>query len=152
MSYLPLTVVKTNEMDHLAQVTRQTLQAVKEKTGNGFADMTGLIHYNYTGSNGDFSPDYNIFYDAGDFIRTYAPQDLYLQWRQALDRAIVDRRMATSWKTEKRWDKYYIDFTVTEDKFHGVSMFVSQGPSCGNYGQYNEDIKQMAWYETVGGI
>lgn len=152
MGNLPLTVVKTNEMDHLAQATRQTLQAVKDKIGNGYADMTGLIHYNYTGSNGDFSPVYNIFYDAGDFIRTYAPQDLYLQWRQALDRAIVDRRMATSWKTEKRWDKYYIDFTVTEDKFHGVSMFISQGPSCGNYGQYNEDIKQMAWYETVGGI
>lgn len=152
MGSLPLTVVKTSEMDNLAQVTRQTLQVVKEKIGNGYADMTGLIHYNYTGSNDDFSPVYNIFYDAGDFIRTYAPQDVYQQWRQALDRAVVDRRMATSWRTERLWNKYYTDFTVTEDKFHGVSMFVSQNPSSGYYAQYNEDIKQMAWYGAVGGI
>lgn len=153
MGNLPLAAVKTSEMDNVAQATRQALQAVKEKIGNGYADMTGLIHYYYSGSSfGDFTPDYKIFYDAGDFMRTYAPQDVYQQWRQAFDRAVVDRRIATQWMTSKSWSKYYSDFNVTEDKFHGVSMFVSQDPSCGNYGCYNEDIKQMAWYGAVGGI
>lgn len=153
MGYLPLAAVKTSEMDNVAQATRQALQAVKEKIGNGYADMKGTIHYIYSGNaKENFNPDYNIFYDAGDFIRTYAPQDVYQQWRQVLDRAVVDRRMATQWKTNKPWSKFYSDFTVTEDKFHGVSMFVSQDPSRGNYKHYNEDIKQLAWYDAVGGI
>lgn len=150
---LPLAAVKTSEMDNVAQATRQALQAVKEKNGNGYADMKGTIHYLYSGSgSAEFNPDYNIFYDAGDFIRTYAPQDVYQQWRQVFDRAVIDRRMATQWMTNKSWSKYYSDFTVTEDKFHGVSMFVSQDPSCGDYRRYNEDIKQMEWYGVVGGI
>lgn len=150
---LPLAAVKTSEMDNVAQATHQALQAVKEKIGNGFADMKGTIHYLYYGSgSAEFNPDYNIFYDAGDFIHTYAPQDVYQQWRQIFDRAVVDRRMATQWMTNKSWSKYYSDFTVTEDKFHGVSMFVSQDPSRGDYRRYNEDIKQMEWYGVVGGI
>ena len=150
---LPLAAVKTSEMDNVAQATRQALQAVKEKNGNGYADMKGTIHYLYYGSgSAAFNPDYNIFYDAGDFIHTYAPQDIYQQWRQIFDRAVVDRRMATQWMTNKSWSKYYSDFTVTKDKFHGVSMFVSQDPSCGDYRRYNEDIKQMEWYGVVGGI
>ena len=152
MGNLPLTAVKTSEMDNLAQVTRQTLQAVKEKIGNGYADMTGLIHYYHTDKQDKFFPEYNIFYDAGDYIRTYAPEAVYQQWRQALDRTVIDSRMATKWNTDKPWSNKYSDFTVTKEKFHGVSMFVSQDPSRGNYARYNEDIKQMAWYETVGGI
>ena len=153
MGNLPLAAVKTSEMDNVAQATRQALQAVKEKIGDGYADLTGCIHYYYSGNSfADFTPDYNIFYDAGDFMRTYAPQDVYQQWRQAFDRAVVDRRIATQWMTSKSWSKYYSDFTVTEDKFHGISMFVSQDPSRGNYAHYNEDIKQMAWYGAVGGI
>ena len=152
MGNLPLTAVKTSEMDNLAQVTRQTLQAVKEKIGNGYADMTGLIHYYHTDKQDKFFPEYNIFYDAGDYICTYAPEAVYQQWRQALDRAVIDTRMATKWNTDKPWSNKYSDFTVTKEKFHGVSMFVSQDPSRGNYARYNEDIKQMAWYETVGGI
>ena len=152
MGNLPLTAVKTSEMDNLAQVTHQTLQAVKEKIGNGYADMTGLIHYYHTDKQDKFFPEYNIFYDAGDYIRTYAPEAVYQQWRQALDRTVIDTRMATKWNTDKPWSNKYSDFTVTKEKFHGVSMFVSQDPSRGNYARYNEDIKQMAWYEAVGGI
>ncbi|MBR3079877.1 MAG: hypothetical protein IKH01_08685, partial [Prevotella sp.] len=42
---LPLVAVKTSEMENVAQATRTALQAVKEKIGNGYADMTGMIHY-----------------------------------------------------------------------------------------------------------
>lgn len=38
---------------------------------------------------------------------------------------------------------------VTEEKMHGVSMFVPQDPSRGNYDQYNKDIKLMVWYNAV---
>ncbi len=38
---------------------------------------------------------------------------------------------------------------MTEEKFHGVSMFVPQNPSKGYYARFNEDIKQMEWHQVV---
>ena len=149
---LPLTAVKTSEMDRLAQATRQALQPIKEKLAGEYADLTGLIHYYHTGKQGKFYPEFNIFYDAGDFIRTYAPADVYQQWRQALNRAILDTHMATRWSTDKSWSQKYVDFTVTKEKYHGVSLFITQDPARGNYISYNEDIKKFAWYNVVGSI
>ena len=146
--YLPLAAVKTSEMDQMAQATSQALQVIKGKLGDRYANLKGLIHYSYTGEESSFQPEYNLFFDAGDFIRTYAPQDVYEQWRQALDRTIVESRMATRWITEKRWSTYFADFEVTKEKFHGVSMFVPQDPSTADYAKYNEDIKQLSWYKV----
>ena len=147
---LPLVAVKTSEMENVAQATHTALMAVKEEIGNGYADMTGMIHYYHLDNSPNFYPEYNAFYDAGDFMHTYAPTDVYQQWRQALDKAIVECRMATTWATDKGWGKKYSDFTVTEEKFHGVSMFVPQDPSLGDYAQFNEDIKFFEWYNATG--
>ena len=147
--YLPLTAIQTSEMEHVAQATRQALQAVKATKGEVYADMTGLIHYYHTDDDKDFHPEYNIFYDAGDFFLAYAPQSEYQQWKQALDKAVVDHRNATSWCTDKQWSKKYSDFTANDTKMHGVSMFVEQNPAKGNYAKYNEDIKRTAWWKAV---
>jgi len=147
--YLPLTAVQTSEMEHVAQATRQALQAVKSTMSCDYVDMTGLIHYYHTDSGDDFFPEYNIFYDAGDFFLANAPQDVYQQWKQVLDEAIVAHRNAMTWSTDKRWLKKYSDFIVIDEKMHGVSMFVEQNPAKGDYAKYNDDIKQTAWWSVV---
>ena len=58
--------------------------------------------------------------------------------------------MSTTWATDKHWDLKYFDFTVTAEKFHGVSMFVPQDPSRGDYAQLNDDIKFFEWYNATG--
>ena len=146
---LPLTAVQTSEMEHVAQATRQALQAVKATMSSDYADMTGMIHYYHTDSSNDFLPKYNIFYDAGDFFLAHAPQDVYQQWKQVLDKAIVDHRNATSWATDKIWSMKYSDFTVTDAKMHGVSMFVEQNPAKDSYAKWNEDIKKTSWWRAL---
>ena len=147
--YLPLTVVQTSEMEHVAQATCQALQAVETTMSSDYADMTGLIHYYHTDKSNDFYPEYNIFYDAGDFFIAHAPQDVYQQWKQVLDKAVIEHRNATVWSTDKPWYMKYSDFTVTDEKMHGVLMFVEQNPAKGYYTKYNEDIKNTAWYTAV---
>ena len=147
--YLPLAAVKTSEMDQMAQATRRALQIIKEKLGERYADLSGIIHYGYDSNGDEFESGCKFFFDAGDFIRTYAPQDVYEQWRQALDRTVVESRMSDRWRTERLWSKFFGDFLVTKEKFHGVSMFVPQDPSTGNYAKYNEDIKQLSWHNAV---
>ena len=147
--HLPLTAVQTSQMEQLAQATRQAMQAVQSNLSSDYADMTGLIHYYHTDKSKDFHPEYNIFYDAGDFFLAHAPQDAYQQWKQALDKAVVEHRHATIWSTDKPWAMKYSDFNVTDQKMHGVSLFVEQDPAKGHYAKYNEDIKKMAWWQAV---
>ena len=147
--YLPLTAVQSSQMEQLAQATHQAMQAVQSNLNGDYADMTGLIHYYHTDDDSDFHPEFNIFYDAGDFFLAHAPQDAYQQWKQVLDLAVVEHRNAARWNTDKVWFMKYSDFTVTDAKMHGVSMFVKQNPAKGNYARYNEDIKKMAWWNAI---
>ena len=146
----PLSVVKTCEMEHVAQATRAALKAVNDSLGSNYADLTGLIYYRYIDANYFYKPYYTFFYDAGDFMLRYAPAAVYRQWKDALDSAIVYRRMSTHWDTFMKWDTFYGNrFTVTEERYHGVSMFVPQSPFSGNYVVYNQEIKSLAWYYAV---
>ena len=140
---VPLSVVKTSEMDSLAIATRDVLKAIAPKFRGDYPDMSGLIHYYY-----DYSYEQE-FYDANDFILNYAEPDEYNSWKQVFDKAVIYKKMATRWMIDKKqWPKYYgNDFTVTEEKYGGVSMFVPQ------YLQQTTDdkyIRQMGWYYAAG--
>ena len=140
---VPLSVVKCSEMENLASATRTVLKAIAPKFGGEFPDMSDLIHYYY-----DYEHD-KEFYDANDFILKYAEPDDYNNWKQALDKAVVYKKMATSWMINKSsWPKYYGNyFTVTEEKFGGVSMFV---PTYIQQTSDNRYIQRMGWYYAAG--
>lgn len=145
---LPLSVAKTSEMDALAEATNDVLKAIYSRLGMEYSDMTGLIHY-YNDSPGRFYHYYNIFYDAGDFVKQYATDAEYKQWKAAIDRVVIDKAFAKSWMVNKSWYTHYSDFEMTEERYHGVSMFVPQDPGFGYYKRYNNDIKMMAWWWKV---
>lgn len=152
--FLPLSVVKTSEMEQLANATRTALNIVQNKVGNGYAKTEGLIHYNY-GNDSDltFHQEQAVFFDAGDFFLSQLPAEDYRQWKQALDRAVIEKRFAKKWVTCKSWRLFYSDFEMTQEKFHGVSMFVPQnpdGPYSKQYAIYNQDIQQLQWYQAAG--
>ena len=150
---VPLSAVKTSAMDQLASATRYALDIVQAKNGNGYVDTQGLIHYGYSASSIDFHQEYNLFYDAGDFFRSQLSESDYRLWKQALDEAVVEKRFAKQWRTCMTWRYTYSDFEMTEERYHGVSMYIPQDPNT-EYGQYyaqnNENIKQLKWYQSVG--
>lgn len=146
--YLPLSAVKTSEMENLATATSTALKTIYNQQGSDYPDLTGLIHY-YNEYSSRFLPSYSIFYDAGDFILKYAPTEAYQVWKQVFDRAIVDKRFATSWMTNKSWGTHYSDFTMTTERFHGVSIFIPQDPQTGFYRYYNQRIESFLWHKAV---
>jgi len=139
---LPLSVVKTSEMENLASATRTTLQSFADSFGGSYPDLSNLIHYYY---------DYvkkQEFYDANDFMLKFASANDYTAWKQALDRAVVYKKMAKSWMINKEsWYYYYGGFEMTEERYGGVSMFI---PQLNYRGTDNTDIQQMAWYYAAG--
>ncbi len=146
---LPMAAVKMSEMDNVAQATVQAMQGVKANLGGGYADMTGIIHYGYDDNGSEHLDAHNFYYDAGDFMSRYASAADYQVWNEALAKAVVMKRIGYKWDTIKKWDKFYTDFEMTEEKFHGVSMFVPQSPTTGNYKRYNNDINQMEWFKLL---
>ena len=100
---VPLSVIKTSEMANLASATKTVLKTIEDKfvdsEGNktDYPDMQGLIYYYY-----DMSKKY-MYYDANDFILKYASTSDYQTWKQALDKAVVYKKMATMWMTNKPW-------------------------------------------------
>ena len=143
--YLPLSVAKTVEVDALAEATRTVLKAIYSRLDTEYPDMTGLIHY-YNEYRAQYHPYYNVFYDAGDFVKKYATEAEYKEWKQALDRVISDKIFSKKWDTNKSWYSHYSDFEMTEERYHGVSMYVPQDPDLGYHKRYNDDLKLFGWY------
>jgi hypothetical protein len=146
---LPLSVIKTSEMENLASATKTVLKSSASKFGEGYPDMSGLIYYYYDTNN------HQEFYDANDFVLKYADAEDYSIWKKAFDKAVVYKIFAESWMIDKNkgdfpyyWNVYYGKYyTITEEKFGGVSMYV---PTYIQRFTDNIYIEDMQWYKAAG--
>ena len=156
---VPLSVVKTAEMESLAQATRTTLLSfVPSMEGGGRYPSVDHIIYYY---------DHTQF-DMQDFMMHYATTDQFVEWKKAFDNAVVYRKMATEWLANhvvylrSNYSGGFKDFTVTEERYGGMGMYVPQEASSVNIFDYppmkltfsidalNTNIRKMQWYADAG--
>ena len=130
-----LSVIKTSEMENLTNATGIVLPSIKANINGKYPDMSGIIHYYYD----------QKYYDANHFVLKFAPTNEYTVWKQALDKAVIYKKMATKWMTIVSWNNYYTDFEMTEENYGGVSIFVPQWSSASE----NDNIKKMGWYKAA---
>ena len=151
----PIAVVKTSEMENLAQATRTVLGTFVPQMENGGRrpDISGLIYYF----------DHTQF-DMNDFILRYASENEYAQWKSVFNRAVVYSKMAPVWLANHIYYKSAInenefrDFTVTEERYGGLGMYIPQdAASIMGYkkitfsiDKLNENIRLMQWYKAAG--
>lgn len=139
----PLSVIKTSEMENLAQATAPLLKVVAEKGGVNQYDE---IAYYFSSSISQYPYFYKLLYDMQDLFMNYVDDaNLYANWKTAFDQAVVYKNFANPWVTSNYVD--FDDFTLTESNYGGVSIFIpaSYYPSI-----YNIGIKKMAWYYATG--
>ena len=143
----PMSVVKTSEMERLADATRTVLkQSLPRIDGNeGYPDVNGLIYYY----------DQTLF-DMQDFILRHASAEDYAQWKTVFDAAVPHRTMAPVWMANHVpylgfWGSdSFRDFEVTDERFGGVNMFVPQNSKAELKQRENQCINQMQWYKAAG--
>lgn len=143
----PVSVVKSSEMDQLAQATRaaltQSLQPISEQ-GENYPDVEGLIYYY----------DQTLF-DMQDFMLSHAPEHVYTEWKRTFDKAVVYKKMTEVWLANHipyldKSETMFRDFNVTAERYGGVSMFVPQNRYTTFIQRQNERIKKMEWYSAAG--
>ncbi len=150
----PMSVIKTSEMENLAQATRtvlaESLQPIRSD-GTGFPDVKGIIYY------------YNqTLFDMNDFILRVADENDYAEWNRVFRQAVVYSTYADAWMANhvQYYGSYgshrFIDFNLTEERYGGVSMFVPQKPETvrdvykTTINRQNEYIYKMQWFDAVG--
>ena len=158
--HLPISVIKTSQMNALADATRQVLPIV---AGNVPQDDFGKGHIYYFGLVKQDSWEYiylmneKTLYDMNDIIRWGLSEDTaaYQSWRAVFDQTVVYSKISTFWHANciegNAFTRTFKDFTVTSEAFGGVSMFFPQHKYDNSpYYKHNELIKQMGWYYAVG--
>ena len=132
---VPLAVVKSSEMASLAAATKTVLQTMKASDKlDQYPNLSNIIYY----------LDRNL-YDMNHFIMTYASENEYNSWKQALDKAIVYKRFARKWDTMNHVSFY--DFSMDETSCGCISMFIPQWKL---QSTDNVNIKKFGWYYAAG--
>lgn len=158
--HLPISVIKTSQMDALAHATRQVLPTVaanvpKDDFGQGHIYYFGMVKDDGWGIY-TYLQNEKTLYDMNDIMRWGLAGDYsaYQTWRTAFNQAVVYSKMSTYWHAnylELKASKTYKDFTVTQEAFGGLSMFFPQTKHNNSpYYKHNELIKKMSWYYAVG--
>ena len=135
---VPLSVVDLSKMDDLAQATAAVLLEPQAY------DVDMVPYY--------FHYDKPVMYDMKALFEHNLPESDYLQWVNALDKAMPYKRFSLYWMTiysNLKFNMYY--FRYNEQNYGGLSMFVER--SIYDYGvdyNYNEGIAHTSWYRAVG--
>lgn len=133
---VPLAVVKSSEMPALADATKTVLQTMKAADNlDQYPNLNNLIYYMY----------YNL-YDMNHFILTYATEAEYNSWKQAFDKAVIYKKYASKWETMNN-NVNFMNFTMNETDFGGISMFIPQQRLRNTDNVY---IKKFGWYYAAG--
>jgi hypothetical protein len=157
-NYLPLSAIRTSEMESLVSATREILPYVATHLKKG--DTAATRHIIYYCSPGGKSDNYNKYmYDMNDMILSAlaAEPELYTSWHDAFNKAVVSHVVSPSWETMGYNTVNFADFPFNESKnidetMGCVSMFfpLDKYESSRCYYQYNADIRQLQWYDAVG--
>lgn len=145
--HLPISVVKTSQMQALADATREVIAEIAAWLKTSSATQGIIYYYNYDSA---YKPDQEkIMYDMNDMIRAAlanAPEK-FDAWKTAFRQAVIYAEISKKWHANS---VNFNDFTVTEEKFGGMSMFFPLAKYAKASHDYNNDIKKMEWYQAIG--
>lgn len=146
---LPLSVIKMQNMQLLADATKSIIPLVANYLKQ--PDSTeGIIYYYAPGGKNDETE--KSMYDMKDMIRAALedyPQK-YQQWNKVFAETVLYPLKASYWETRNNNTVDFNDFTVTDEKFGGISMFFPLQKYEQATQPYNKLIRQVTWYQAVG--
>lgn len=147
--HLPISVVKTSQMQALADATREVIAEIAAWLQTSNPTQGIIYYYNYDSA---YKPEREkMMYDMNDMIRAAlaAAPEKFDAWKKAFTNAVIYAEMSKKWHANS---VNFSDFTVTAEKYGGISMFFPLAKYANASHDYNNDIKKLAWYQAVWGL
>ena len=133
---VPTSLVKTSALEDLRQATLSLVKSGKlEAEHCNFNDV--IYYFRFEGC--------PIMYDMQNIMLNNLDSNSYTEWKKAFDNAVVYRAAGSQWNTGLKYP-IFNDFTVSEENYGGLSMFV---PNTVYNTMYiykpNDDIRHYEW-------
>ena len=139
-----LSVIRTSELEQLAQSTRVLLTKMDPTTS---PNLTSLLYYGRY----YYIPErkrVDTYYDMNDYFLHHANTEDYDTWKTSYDRAVI-------YKVYDKWETYTMPMSIfqrlSDERYGGVSMYIPQQRTDTQF--YNDCasyIKNLEWYEAAG--
>ena len=133
---VPTSLVKTSALEDLRQATLSLVKSGKlEAEHCNFNDV--IYYFRFEGC--------PIMYDMQNIMLNNLDSNSYTEWKKAFDNAVVYRAAGSQWNTELIYP-IFNDFTVSEENYGGLSMFVPNTVYNTMYTyKPNDDIRHYEW-------
>ena len=133
---VPTSLVKTSALEDLRQATLSLVKSGKlEAEHCNFNDV--IYYFRLEGC--------PIMYDMQNIMLNNLDSNSYTEWKKAFDKAVVYRAAGSQWNTGLKYP-IFNDFTVSEENYGGLSMFVPKTVYNTMYiYKPNDDIRHYEW-------
>ena len=132
---VPTSVVKTSALEDLRQATLSLVKSGKlEAEHCNFNDV--IYYFRFEGC--------PIMYDMQNIMLNNLDSNSYTEWKKTFDKAVVYKAAGSQWNT--LYPSIFNDFTVSEENYGGLSMFVPKTVYNTMYiYKPNDDIRHYEW-------
>lgn len=141
---VPLTVIKTSELENLANATAQLLTTVADRLSYpGSIDLTGVTYYAKYGN-------YSYSYDMQQVLKMNTIATDYENWQDTFNRACPYRLYSQRWITAySRLASDMPDFDAEGTDCGVVSMFFPSTGYSGTIPNWNNAIQRFQWNNII---
>ena len=132
---VPTSLVKTSALEDLRQATLSLVKSGKlEAEHCNFNDV--IYYFRFEGC--------PIMYDMQNIMLNNLDSNSYTEWKKTFDKAVVYKAAGSQWNT--LYPSIFNDFTVSEENYGGLSMFVPNTVYNTKYTyKPNDDIRHYEW-------
>ena len=140
---VPLSVIKTDELDNLAQATARLLSTIPDKlTPEGTFRFDGAIYYRFLGA--------RSAYDICHTLKMNTAESDFNEWKLAFLKAVPYRRFSRNWETvDGGLRQEMLTFDATADECGVVSMFFPSTTYQSLTPNWNTAIQSYQWNNVI---
>jgi hypothetical protein len=140
---VPLSAIKTSELDRLASATAQLLNTFSDKIASDNLDLEGVTYYAMYGS-------YRYSYDMNHVLKKNTSPEDYNTWRTVFDQAVPCHLYSKNWMTNSsRLMKEMLYFDAEASECGAVSMFFPSNAYYKTSPSWNKAVQQYQWNNII---
>ena len=134
---VPLSVISTKDISALASATKN----ISQELFSAEINIDNAFYY--------YKWPEKVMFDAKSLVLNNFSLNAGIKtWLNALEKTVVYKKRCSSWITT--YNIYFSDFTVTDDNYGGISMFIPLEIYDTKFMEYNQKISNLQWYYDSG--